>query len=402
MPAPTLSRPAPAAASQKPATQNGQPAPAIIPFTRAARKKSRLIGQIGPQALTTNLSQVAPIQIPANGYLRSLTLDVTLASTGNSATVAFQNDAPFNVLQNVSLQAANGDSLINPLDGFALAMVTKYGCFGGGIKDPLADPTYSKVTGSGATGGSAHFQVEIPLEVDPRDALCALPNMAANQSFLLQLFFNTIAQVYSTAPTAAPTITVQVTANYWAAPAATNSNGVPQQTAPRVANAVSLIQTQQPNIAPGTDQQIQLLNVGNTVRWLMFILRNSSGVRDSADWPAQFNLLVNNDYWYYKTLNNWQRQMALSYGLFAGVSATPAVNALDAGVYILTDFMDDGADGGLTASSSQSRDLMLVTASATALYIEANTWGASASTLNVISNSLRIPDPSSFYAPLGV
>jgi len=35
--------------------------------------------------------------------------------------------------------------------------------------------------------------------------------MAANQSFLLQLFVNTLANIYATAPTNAPTITINIT-----------------------------------------------------------------------------------------------------------------------------------------------------------------------------------------------
>lgn len=404
MPAPTLSKPAgsgtaPQANGQAP---SNQPAPALIPFTRAARKKSRLIGQIGPINLTAAQQQVAPVQVPANGYLRKIILDISGITAGNAANVAFANDAPWSILQGVSLAAANGDSLINPLDGFALTMVTKYGCFSGEVKDPCADPVFFRTTGAGGAGGSFHFQLEIPVEIDARDALGALPNMAANQSFLLQMFLNTIANIYTTAPTNPPAVTITMTAEYWAAPAAQNQAGVAQQTAPRVANAVSLIQTQQPNISPGVDQQIQLLNVGNTIRWIMFILRTAAGARTQVDWPAQGNILVNNDYWYYKTIDNWLRQMSIDYNLRAGVAATPTLNSLDTGVFVLTDFMNDGGQGSELASSSANRDLMLVTGSATALYFEANVWGAAAGSLQVITNSVRVPDPTSFYAPLGI
>jgi hypothetical protein len=405
MPAPTLTRPAQAAATPNGASsaKSTQAAPPMIPFTRAARKKSRLIGQIGPVQLGAGLQQIAPLQVPANGYLRNLILDVTLTETGtNAATVAFQNDAPFNVLQQISLAAANGDSLINPIDGFTLAMVNKYGVFGSQLQDPLYDPTFTKVTGSGATGGSAHFQLKVPVEIDPRDALGALANMAANQSFLLQMFANTSGQVYSTPPTNPVNLTITVTAEYWAAPSGTNPQGIPQQTTPRCNNVVSLLQTQTPPIVASTDQTIQLVNVGNTVRWIMLILRTAGGVRDEADWPNVMNLLVNNDLWEYKTKNNWRREMAFNYELFGGVQAVPTVNCLDNGVYVLTSFTNDGASGGAVASSSANRDLMLVTGSGTALNIEAQNWGASAGSLLVLTNALRIPDPTSFYAPFGI
>lgn len=398
MPAPTIARTAPNGSG----APSGQPAPALIPFTRAARKKRRQVVQVST-VLTAATQQIVPIQIPANGYLKKLTLDVTATTAANAAATAFQNDGPFSVLTQISLQAANGDSLINPLGGFTAAMLGKYGCFNATkARDPLADPTYLATTGAGATGGSFHFQLDIPVEIDARDALAALPNMAANQSFLLQLFLAPSGSVYTTAPTTLPTVTIVATAEYWAAPAASNAQGIPQQTSPRVANAVSLIQTQTPPITPSSDQTVPLTNVGNTIRFLYFELRTAAGVRTDADWPTVFNLLVNNDLWDYKTKNNWRRQMAYEYGLFGGVANAPTINQLDTGVWVYTDFMNDGGQGDSVASASANRDLMLVTGSGTALSVEAQNWGASASSLLVVTNALRIPDPASFYAPLGI
>lgn len=399
MPAPTLARPASNGASSHNANQ---PAPALIPFTRAARKKRRQAFQL-TYTPTAAVQQLPVIQVPANGYLRRLIIDVTATTAANAAATAFQNDAPFSALTQISMSAANGDSLINPVGGFTAAMLQKYGCFSRtGAADPLRDPTYSVTTGAGGTGGSFHFQLDIPVEVDARDGLCALPNMAANQAFNLQLFGAPLNQIYSTQPTTAPTVVIIVTAEYWAAPATVNAQGIAQQTSPRVRNAVSLLQTQTPAITASTDQTVPLTNVGNTIRFLYFELRTAAGVRTDADWPTVFNLLVNNDLWDYKTKNNWRRQMAYNYGLTAGVANTPTLNSLDTGVWVYTDFMNDGSQGSDIASSSANRDLMLVTGSGTALSIEAQNWGANASQLLVVTNALRIPDPTSFYAPFGV
>lgn len=399
--APTISRPS-AGQSQVSGQSAGTGAASVaaIPFTRAARKKSRKIGDYGPYVLGAGTQQLPPIQIPANGYIRRLILDVTATAAGNAATVAFQNDAPFNVVQSLSVQAANGDSLWNPLDGFAWYAVHKYGAFNcNGAKDPLWDPTYSRTTGAGATGGSFHFQLEIPFEFDARDGAGALPNMAANQSFQLNLILNTLGQIYSTAPTAAPSVSISITAEYWAAPAETNAQGVPQQTAPRNNLLVSQVLTANPVVVPNTDQTIQLPNVGNVIRWLLFIARGAGGARTDADWPTVMQLLVNNDMWNYLTKNNWRRAMAIQYGMFGGVATAPTVNQLDTGVWCYTEFMNDGSAGDNEVSSAANRDLMLVTGSGTALNIEAQNWGAGIASLQVITNSLKVPDTSSFYAP---
>lgn len=405
MPAPTLSRPTQNAPAATQTNQNGQQAnaapAAIIPFTRASRQKSRLAGGFTNTTLSASQQVLAPVQLPAAGYIRSVKLQVTGTTSGNSAAVAFQPDAPYSVLQSVSLLAANGDSLIYPLDGFALAMVNKYLCFAEQppSNDPRLDPGFLQTTGTGATGGSFQFNIRIPFELDSRDALCSLANMAANQSFLLQMSLGTSAQVYSVAPTTPPVVSITAVMEYWSAPADTNGSGNPQATAPPSNGSVSIIQSQTPAIVPGGDQNIQLLNVGNTVRAILLILRTSGGVRTETDWPNVSNWYLNNDPMFYKTKNNWRRQIQQHYGQTAGPAAAPTALAGDNGVYVLSDFIASGSGGDEDAQAVGNRNLWLVTNSATALNFEAANWGGSAGQLQVITHSVRPSDPAAIYQP---
>jgi len=401
MAAPTLA--AKPAATTPPATggqaQSKAPA-AVIPFTRASRKKSRLLGQFGPVTLNTGQQSLPIIQAGVGGYLRRLRLLVTGTTSGNSAAVAFQPDAPFNILQNITFTSPNGDSIISILDGFALYALNKYGAFSTGPVDPVADPSFVATVGTGATGGSFQFVIDIPLEIDARDAFCALQNMAANQQFQLQLGLNSIAQVYSTAPTTPAQVTITAVMEYWSAPAATNSDGNVQATAPIGDGSVSLIQTQSPALVPNAQQNIQLLNVGNVIRNTVLILRNSSGVRDETDFPAVSNWYVNNDLWYRKDKALWRSQMAREYGFKSAPAATPTAGALDNGVYVLTDFMNDGSGGGDgVVNGGQNRDLWLVTGPGTAFNYEAQNWGAGASSLQVIQSVVKPSSAQALYAP---
>lgn len=399
--------PVPGAPTRTPArpgqsTPNGanQVVVPAIPFTRAARKKVRQVGQLAG-TISSAVQQLNPVQIPANGYIRKIILQVTVTTASNAATVAYNNDAPFNFIQGQQLSAANGDQLINNIDGFTSAMVMKYGCFSNQGKDPLADPNYSKTTGAGGTGGSFSFTLEVPFEFDARDGAGSLPNMAANQSYLLQLWVNTTSAIYSTPPTNPGNFVIKIFAEYWAAPAATNPQGIPQQTAPITNGLVGLIQNETPQITASTDQTLQLVNVGNTIRWWMFILRNGSSVRDETDWPATTLFSVNNDQWRYIDKIEWRRRMAYEYGLSAP-AASPTLGAMDNGVFVFTDFMNDGAQGDGRVSGAANRDLMLVTGSATAVGFEFQSWGSGASSLQVVSHSLKIPDVAAFYHPFGI
>jgi hypothetical protein len=395
MPAPTIG------GTQRTAPQASQSAKApvaVIPFTRASRRKSRLASNIGPVTLNASQQALQPMQLPAAGFLRYIDLTVTGTTAGNSANVAFNADGPFNLLQQISLLSANGDSLISPIDGFSLYLLNKYAALGRDRYDPVADPNYAVTTGSGATGGSFTFKLRIPVEVDTRDAFGSLANMAANQSFLLQLSLNNTAGLYTTAPTAAPQITINAVMEYWSAPAQSNATGDVQATTPPGIGSVSLIQTQQPPITASSQQNIQQLNVGNTIRCVIYVLRTSAGVRTEADWPSVTNFYVNNDPWYYKTKANWRSQMGTNYQLTAP-TATPTAGAMDNGVFVLNDFINQGSAGNERVSSGGNRNEWLVTGSATAFNIEAVNWGAAANQLLILQNTIRPASPQAVYQP---
>lgn len=398
MPAPTIAKPPTAAPSQG---DNAAPQ-AVVPFTRASRKKTRLANGVpGPYVLNAGVQALPPVQLPAGGFLRRIKLTVTGTTAGNAAAVAFNPDGIFAVLQQISLLSANGDTLISVIDGFTLYCINKYGAHATGRYDPVADPTYSAITGGGATGGSFKFNISIPVEIDSRDAFCTLQNMAANQSYLLQLSLNSLAGLYATAPTTAPSVTITAIMEYWSAPAQSNGDGMPQAQVPPGNGSVSLIQTQQPPITASSQQNIQLLNVGNTIRYELMILRTAAAgnPRTEADWPNVFNVYVNGDPWFYKTKDQWRSQMAQEYDYTAGVTATPTLNSLDAGVFVITDFMNDGASGDGNVDGASNRNMYLNTLSTTAFNIEAVNWGAAAAQLSVVTNAIRPSSPQAMYNP---
>lgn len=373
---------------------------ATSPFIRGTRKQSTLVTTLAGTALTTAQIPLAPIQIRPSGFLARIRLLVTGTTTGNAATVAFANDAPFNLLQNIMFQSPAGDVLISPIDGFSLFQLHKLGAFASGLRDPLAYPIYSKVTGAGSTGGSFAFEVDIPVELDSRDAFGVIQNMNAAEQFVLSLTLGTSASLYTTAPTTPPTVTITATMDYYSQPAPSTDPSVQQFTTPIGNGSLSIIQSQTvTGISPSTTGRIQIVNTGTVLRGIMFIARTASGARTEADWPSIMSIYLNNQQLFYKPLSIWRNQINESYKMIGAPGATPVVSAPDNGVLMLTDFMDSGSEGGLNVDGASNRNQWLATGKGTDLEFEATTaWGAAISSLQIVTLGVRPISAQSLYA----
>lgn len=206
-----------------------------IPFCRAARRKSI---QAFDQTFTLSagsVTQIAPILLAPAGYLADLDVRVQITSTGNTATVAAPavGDLPWNVVNSIQVTNAAGDSLYVGIPGYQLYLINKYsGIYQPPFCDPRADQVYTALTtGAGATAGSGSFMLRLPFQIDPRDAFCALPNLAANKAYQLVINLASISQIWAggTAPNGAVSVQVTIVMNYWGQPNPANGDGFPRR-----------------------------------------------------------------------------------------------------------------------------------------------------------------------------
>lgn len=375
-----------AAGTTPPATPSGQPAQVpTVPFTRAARMQSQLAFDTGVVALGAAQLNLGPIELPPAGYLSYLELEVTIAgANGGGAATAFNPDAPFNALALVSFANTAGDTNIVPMDGYKLAMIQKYGAFtaGSASDDPRRDQQFSVTTGAGATGGSAKFFLRIPQEVSKRDAFCSLANGAGNKLFRLTLLANTLAAIYSVAPSAGATIHVVGTMWFWSTPLAQTSGGVPQQVAPNGNGSVQYWRLDTPTIGAG-DKLVKISNVGNVMRMIIFILRNAAGARVAVDWPGTCFFRLDNDDMFFLPVDNWQSGMSRAYGLQTG--AIDTAGGLDTGVFVLYQWLT--TMGHVT--NWGTRDQWLPTLDTTLCQLRGTSFGAAASTLEILTNEIK-------------
>lgn len=366
---------------------NANSAPAALPFQLSSRKMTRFSYNIGATALSASaLTQLSPIQLPAEGYLSHLDLEVTVTGAGGTSP-AFTADAPFNVISSVNLRTAAGNDIIAPLTGYQLYGINKYGCqyTMAPFSDARMGYQYS------AVAPSAHFFTQIPLEINSGNALGAVPNLASNRSYQLMINFAAISTVCSGSPSSM-SVAINMVAHYWSAPPPTNAAGVPQSTTPAGNGTLSQWSVSQYPLTPG-DKYITLASsVGNVLRTLIFTLRNSSGVRTGSDWPAVCELYLDNEPIEYYPVNNWQDDTQKRYH-FTGTSLD-AASSLDTGVFVIPFY---ALAGGIPGDPRQPNSQLLPTMDASQLQIRGTSWGAGASTLEVITNSVIPASASTLY-----
>lgn len=359
---------------------------AALPFQLSARKASIFSYSVGPVTLSASAPlTLPPIPIPANGYLSHLNAEVTVNISGGT-TPALTADAPFNVLQSINLRTAAGNDIITPMNGYNLYLLNKYGCQY--TQAPYSDARMGAQYSATTTG--AHFFLPIPLELNASNALGSLPNMAANRAFQLAV---TLAAV-STLISGGPTVTVQInfTGYYWTQPPAASSAGVAQTQQPAGNGTLSQWGLSQYPLTPGNKIIPLTSSVGNVLRCLIFVLRNSSLARDGADWPTLTELLVDNDQLEYLPANEWQDNLQKMFRLPSNTKDAPG--GLDTGVYVLPFY---AMAGGTPGDPRQPNSQVLPTLDASTVALNGQAWGAGASTLEVITNAVIPASASTFY-----
>lgn len=363
------------------------PVAQALPFNIASRRMSRFSFTTGTQTLSAGAPlPLSPVQIPAVGYLSYLNLEITVTGTGGT-TPAFTPDAPFNVLQAVEFKTASGNDIIVPLTGYQLYLTNKYGAQF--TEAPFSDARLGRQFSAAAP--SAHFFLQIPLEIDAQTGYGSIPALASNRSYQLSLTLAAISTLVSGAP--GVTVTINGTAYYWSEPPAVSQSQMPQTTAPLGLGSLSQWQIEMPPVTPG-DKYIKSNNTGNVIRTLIYTLRNAAGARiDTNGWPGVTELYLDNEPLLYLTNNEWEDLMQKWFQFTGNVKDT--VSALDTGVYVIPFHC---LAGGVAGNVMNSRAQLLPTLDASQLQIRGTSFGSAASTLEIITQSIVPVSSASLFS----
>jgi hypothetical protein len=366
----------------------------VIPFALASRKQTRLSFDLGTVQMGAAASTpISPVQIPAVGYLSHINLKVTVATTGAAAGTLFTADGPFNVLSSVEFKTAAGNDIIVPTSGYSLYLMNKWGAqFAEAPQsDAKASSVFTAATGAAA---AAEFFLQIPLQIDTANGYGSIPALASNRSYQLNVILSAISTAFSVALPATATVSIQGTAHYWSEPPASTASGAQQATAPTGIGSVSQWQMEMPSVTPG-DKLVKSNNVGSVLRTLIFVLRNSAGARIDADWPAVCELYLDNEPMFFLPKKEWEDTMSKQLNVATKTKDAATTVSLDNGVYVIP---FHALTGGRLGAPGNSRAQYLPTVDASQLQIRGTSFGAAASTLEIITNSVIPSDAASLYS----
>lgn len=263
------------------------PVAAAIPFIAAAHEH----GEEAPK-ITQKTSEVATtyeFNIPSYGYLRSLWFDINV--TGGKGTAAtYLGDAPFSLLEQITLLDTNGAPIFGPLSGYNAFLANLYG---GYVyqQDPRSAASYN----AGATVGTMRFQLRIPLEISHHDGTGCIGNQNASAPYRMRITVAAEKSVYNKKPEEAMEVNITPVLEAWSLPNAVDALGRPQaQLPPNYGTVQYWSERNQSGIVEGNNP-VQVLRVGNLIRNILFIGRETSPTGTRSDNVIPTNPILNWD-----------------------------------------------------------------------------------------------------------
>jgi len=283
--------------------------------------------QVATMAATPTQMQIW--NISPTGWLRGLWFSFSMTTAGNAATVVFNGDPTgggFCGVQKVTLFDLGGEAVIT-LFGHEWLLVNKFGGYFD-VGDPRADITFSQTAGAGATGGSFHHMLYMPLEAVARDGLGVVQN-ESKPGWKVELWMDQTTQTYTTAPTTPGQMRVRGFPDSYTEPAAAAPNGRPFAQTPPLPGTLQYWKSEN-DAKPAGNAKMDLTNgVGFPIRNIFYYARGAAdSLRATGDtnWPDPATLLLGNVNYFTRSKLLWISKMSRAYGLSSLGATVPAVD----------------------------------------------------------------------------
>lgn len=369
-----------------------------IRFTVASRPQRRFSNTQTVNNATSGGS-FQPIQLPATGFVRKLSLLFTATVTMSSAGALVTGDGPFNLLNNITVTDATGQAIMQPISGYNCYLVNKYLAYGSAENTNIPRAWQSPQVGSDynyaatTTTGTATFRLDLDFEQDYNTGYGSLPNLDSNASLQLKIDFNAVANAFAGVVTAS-TLAVRVAQYYWA-PVGSTVGGVAAMTQPVGFGDYVETRYETQTVSASAENTVAVTNRGGLVKGIIAVSR-AAGVRTAFTAGTNVGLLLdNNAIDEGIPLEEQQDMMRRTHGYIGTDLTTSYAPQTTAGTI-------PGIDRGVLVwnfgALSGGRDSWLATRVGSLLQLKV-TPGASATSLELITLLAQVKDAASFYAP---
>lgn len=260
------------------------PPPPSWPFPVGVLGTENLAEYDNTKTMTAATLKFPDVRVEPDGWLRGLWFDFNLVTAANAAVVVFAADAPFSAIDTVLFRDTGGEQIFGPFGGYDWMVVNKFGGYQA-QGDPRADVNFSVTAGVGAgLGGSAHWCLYLPLEIASADALGDVENRSENSIYRVEVTMAAGASVYTTPPTALPTLQIQTLQDAYTEPVAAMAlSGRPVSTAPPSPGTLQYWKQEAPLVPAGTGFALITNGIGNGYRNIHLKLVRNAGTRANGD-----------------------------------------------------------------------------------------------------------------------
>lgn len=291
-----------------------------LPFIQGAHEHAEVVRTISYQPTRENNNKLELIEVPSYGYLRSIFIEVTTETRGErgEAGETLEADAPFSIIESVSLLETNSTPIVGPIEGYQLL----WGNIMAGTafrQDPRLGPWFSN------RPLEFEFGIRIPLEISTNDGLGCLANQDSAATFKLALTLASGRKIYSSTPRVFPRFTIRVILEAYTVPNATDQTGMPQEQAPPALGSGQYYTFSRTEVLRGKNT-IQYRRVGNYLSAIALFFREREGRRSESVALEELELVWDSHQMWQALPKKYMRQM------FADHLGSAVV--LDTGVYV--------------------------------------------------------------------
>jgi hypothetical protein len=379
-----------------PATTEITPA-AGIRFTVASRPQRRFSNTQTVSNLTANSLQ--PIQLPATGFVRKISLYFSVTATFASTGAVVAGDGPFNLISGITVTDATGQAIYQPTGGLNLKLVNKYLSYGSGentnIPRPYADPQIGAeyAFASTSTTATSVFRLDLDFEQDYNSGYGCIPNLDSNASLQVKVDLNPYTVAFTGTTPSATNLSCRISQYYWA-PVGNSVGGVAAATTPVGFGDYVETRYETQTVSASAENTVNVTNRGGLIKGIIAISR-AAGVRTAFTANSNVGLLLdNNAIDEGVTLEEHYDMLRRMYG-YIGTTITTSYAPLTAGTL-------PGLDTGVMVWNfgglSGGRDSWLSTRVGSLLQLKL-TPGASATSLELVTQLAQVKDAGAFYGP---